>query len=121
LPLTQTAPGPWRTDWAPLLPVLLDTTRSPASRAACFHATLAHALLQQARQARALHPIHHIGLSGGVFQNRVLTEQVCRLLTGDGFSVNLPTAVPVNDAGISYGQVIEFAAGSRNQDDPYPL
>jgi hydrogenase maturation protein HypF len=37
----------------------------------------------------------------------VLTEQALALLTADGFSVHLPERLPVNDAGISFGQVIE--------------
>jgi len=52
-------------------------------------------------------------LSGGVFQNRALTEQAVALLENDGFRVMLPEAVPVNDAGISFGQVIEY--GMRNE------
>ncbi len=113
LPLLPDANGLWVCDWEPLLPLLLDETRPAALRAACFHATLAHALLTQALQARESHGIERIGLSGGVFQNRVLTETACRLLAAAGFDVTLPEHIPINDAGISYGQVIEF--GSREQ------
>jgi hydrogenase maturation factor HypF (carbamoyltransferase family) len=35
---------------------------------------------------------------------------VVTLLENNGFSVMLPEDIPVNDAGISFGQVIEFAA-----------
>jgi hydrogenase maturation protein HypF len=84
-----------------------------ALRAAGFHTSLAHALLAQALQARESHGIERIGLSGGVFQNRVLTDTTCCLLAAAGFDVALPEHIPVNDAGISYGQVIEF--GSREQ------
>jgi len=69
--------------------------------------------LQQSRQARSSQGVSDIGLSGGVFQNRVLTEQAVALLENDGFNVILPEAVPVNDAGISFGQVIEY--GMRNE------
>ncbi|MDH3871382.1 MAG: carbamoyltransferase HypF [Gammaproteobacteria bacterium] len=110
LPLTQQTSGLWTCDWEPLLPVLLDTKRSMGERAACFHASLAATLLQQARQARAEHGVNRIGLSGGVFQNRVLTEQAMTLLEHDGFEVTLPDGIPVNDAGLSFGQVIEYAA-----------
>jgi len=113
LPLLAAASGLWVCNWEPLLPVLLDTSTPAAQRAACFHSTLAHALLAQAVQARDSHGIERIGLSGGVFQNRVLTETACRLLASAGFDVTLPLHIPVNDAGISYGQVIEF--GSREQ------
>jgi hydrogenase maturation protein HypF len=99
------------TNWAPLVPVMLDSTLSVAARADLFHASLARALLQQARAIRDTHGVNHVGFCGGVFQNRVLTEQALALLTAEGFSVHLPERVPVNDAGISFGQVIEYAFG----------
>jgi hydrogenase maturation protein HypF len=37
-----------------------------------------------------------------------LTEDAFTLLSGDGFLVHLPEVIPVNDAGISFGQVIEY-------------
>ncbi|HDY82414.1 MAG TPA: carbamoyltransferase HypF, partial [Halieaceae bacterium] len=107
LPLTTTADGLWQSDWAPLLPVLLDSKRPVNERAAVFHASLADTLLQQARQARTQHGVNRIGLSGGVFQNRVLTELVMVLLENDDFQVHLPEEIPVNDAGLSFGQVLE--------------
>ena len=54
--------------------VLLDDSRSGTERASVFHASMADTLLQQARLARSAQDISEIGLSGGVFQNRVLTE-----------------------------------------------
>jgi len=110
LPLEQDTEGVWRTDWSPLLPLLLDDARTRAERAADFHATLAGIILRQARQARASHGVNRIGLCGGVFQNRRLTGQALSLLTGSGFRVDLPDTVPLNDAGISAGQILEHAA-----------
>ncbi len=112
LPLTQQASGLWTSDWEPLLPVLLDASRRSGERAACFHASMANTLLQQARCARDAHAIDCIGLSGGVFQNRILTQQAMVLLEQDGFDVTLPETIPVNDAGLCFGQVIEYAAAS---------
>lgn len=109
LPLEQDASGLWLTDWEPLLDVLLDASRTIADRSACFHASMADCILQQARRARSDHGTRLIGLSGGVFQNRILTEQVISLLENDGFAVRMPETIPVNDAGISFGQVIEYA------------
>jgi hydrogenase maturation protein HypF len=43
-----------------------------------------------------------------VFQNRLLTELALAGLAGAGFRVHLPEHVPVNDAGVSFGQVIEY-------------
>jgi hydrogenase maturation protein HypF len=65
-------------------------------------------MLQQARAIRAQHGVNRVSCSGGVFQNRILTEHALALLTGDGFEVHLPELIPVNDAGISFGQVIEY-------------
>ena len=101
--------GVLRTDWAPLVPMLLDTNLSIAQRAACFHTSLAHALRDQARQIRNCHGDFAIGLGGGVFQNRLLTAQIIALLDIDGFRVYLPEKIPVNDGGLSFGQIIEVA------------
>jgi hydrogenase maturation protein HypF len=108
LPLTREPLGLWRTDWAPLLPMLGDTARQPAERAARFHLSLAQALVEQAKQLHTQTGIRSVGLTGGVFQNRVLAEAATDLLERAGFDVHLPQRVPVNDAGLSFGQVIEF-------------
>ena len=115
LPLTRNAGAVWQTDWEALLPMLLNNRYSVETRASIFHASLAHALLQQARQARSEHGIRHIGLAGGVFQNRVLTDQACSLLENDAFEVHLPEDIPVNDGGLCVGQVLEYALGQQAQ------
>jgi activator of 2-hydroxyglutaryl-CoA dehydratase len=55
--------------------VLMDETRQ-AERAHVFHASLAQALADQAVLIHQRQPFQAIGLSGGVFQNRYLTELV---------------------------------------------
>ena len=80
-------------------------------RAALFHASMAQALRQQALALREEHGVNRVSFSGGVFQNRLLTEQAMALLKEDGFEVYLQELVPVNDAGISFGQVIEYGFG----------
>jgi hydrogenase maturation protein HypF len=110
LPLTQDEAGIWRSDWAPLVPALLDAARSPAARAQLLHASLAQALCDQARAVRERSGCTRVGLTGGVFQNRVLTERVDASLTRLGFEVLIPAQLPVNDAAISFGQLIEAAA-----------
>ncbi len=107
LPLAKNADGVWQSDWAPLLPYLMDAHRPVAQRAAGFHASLAQALLAQARAVRAEHDIARVGLTGGVFQNRVLTELAIAALEDAGFIVHVPQEMPVNDGGLSFGQVIE--------------
>jgi hydrogenase maturation protein HypF len=110
LPLSCDATGVWRSDWAPLVPAMLDERRTTAARAALLHASLAQALCEQAVAIRHQSGVARVGLSGGVFQNRILTERVQVLLKAAGFEVLIPRCLPVNDAGISYGQLIEAAA-----------
>ena len=110
LPLARDATGIWRTDWAPLVTAMRDARHSVAVRAAVFHSSLAQALYAQALAIRKYTGVARVGLSGGVFQNRVLTEQAHALLTAGGFDVLIPERLPVNDAAISYGQLIEATA-----------
>jgi hydrogenase maturation protein HypF len=100
-------------DWGPLIPMLMDPSRTPTERAARFHLSMAHTLLQQAKRIRQDTGVNSIGLAGGVFQNRVLTEKSIELLSNEGFAVTLPLLMPVNDAAISFGQIVEYGY-SRN-------
>jgi hydrogenase maturation protein HypF len=113
LPMSQNESGLWISDWSVLLPMLRDDSRPVANRSACFHASMANNLLQQAVQISTEHSVRNIALSGGVFQNRFLTELTAELLENAGFDVHIPDTIPVNDAGLSYGQIIEFV--SRQQ------
>jgi len=109
-PLQKFADGTVRTDWEPLLAMMTDDRQSPTLRAEAFHSSMAEALRAQARFVRESHHVDQIGLAGGVFQNRVLTDQVVRLLEADGFSVYLNQLLPCNDAALSFGQAAEWAA-----------
>jgi hydrogenase maturation protein HypF len=110
LPLARRDDGIWQSDWAPLLDHLRNASRSIAARAAVFHATLAELLLAQARAVRAEHGVSVIGLTGGVFQNRLLCERIVVAARRDGFTVQIPEKLPCNDAGLSFGQLIEVGA-----------
>ncbi len=113
LPLVENAAGVFISDWGPLLPFLLDTGTSPAERGSVFHATLAQAIAGQAQAIRARCGVSRVGLSGGVFQNRLLTEQAQEALLSLGFEVFLQENIPAGDGGLSFGQVIEAGAGRR--------
>lgn len=108
LPLVEDLQGVWRADWQPLLTLLLDDDLSVAQRAATFHETLAQLLLHQAEMLRKVEGEFVVGLSGGVFQNRRLSERVLSLLGQQGFKAYLPQSIPVSDAGLAYGQVLEY-------------
>src|SRR5262249_57461728 len=49
-------------------------------------------------------------LSGGCFQNRLLTEELVHLLRSAGFSILLHAEVPPNDGGLALGQAAVAAA-----------
>ena len=111
LSLRESADGVRRTDWAPLLTMLGDARRSQRERAEAFHGSLARSLVDTARQAREERGVQRVGLGGGVFQNRFLTEHVVAMLREARFEVFLPSVLPCNDAALSYGQAAEIAAG----------
>jgi hydrogenase maturation protein HypF len=110
LRLSRRSDGVLQADWAPLVALLLDETRSPRHRAAAFHASLARCLVDQAITVRHSHGAFAVGLTGGVFQNRLLAEMALHGLREAGLRTYLPIRVPCNDAGLSFGQIIEAAA-----------
>lgn len=107
LPLARDEAGVWRSDWTSLLALMLDKDLTQSVRAARFHSSMAHALLAQAIAVREQAGIDCVGLAGGVFQNRILTEHVLSLLAKERFEVLVPELLPLNDAAISFGQIIE--------------
>jgi hydrogenase maturation protein HypF len=110
LPLRLRQDGILECDWKPLLLLLNDATLGIAQRGGLFHSTLAHAALQQAKVLREKYGAFSVGLSGGVFQNRLLAEKAVSLLEAAKFKVFLPYNIPCNDGGISFGQLVEASA-----------
>lgn len=107
LPLVQDDKGIWRSDWTPLLTMLQNEKLSKPERAGQFHASLAETIVRQAIRIRKTNRVDRVGLCGGVFQNKRLTELALARLKREGFEVYLPKRLPANDAAISYGQIIE--------------
>jgi len=109
----ETAPYPcaltegWPADvlLEPLVREMVADAGQPARLAARFHAWAAEMIVRIAERARQEEGTRVVGLSGGVFQNRVLTELTREKLGARGFSVLLNHLVPPNDGGISLGQV----------------
>jgi hydrogenase maturation protein HypF len=99
-------------DWAPLVEELLRDGLSGVSiarRAARFHRGLAQALVQVTTPFRA----RSVLLSGGVFQNRVLTEEAIRMLRAAGREPIWHQHVPPGDGGIAVGQALAAAIADR--------
>ncbi|GBD08465.1 Carbamoyltransferase HypF [Candidatus Thermoflexus japonica] len=102
--------GPaWILDWEPLLRAILEDLRCGVERekiAARFHNALVQAIVQVAREIGE----SRVALSGGCFQNRLLTERAARRLREAGFTVLIHRQIPPNDGGISLGQILIAAA-----------
>lgn len=94
-----------------VLAVLEDLSRGtdPATVAARFHAALARGVARMCRALREETGLERVALSGGVFQNRLLTPLVVELLEEKGFRCLLHRRVPCNDGGISLGQAVAAA------------
>ena len=92
-------------DWGPLISALMadKVAGVPVPRiAARFHNGLVEWILEVAASSK----LKEIVLSGGVFQNRYLTERAAALLESRGFVVHTHQRVPPNDGGIALGQVV---------------
>jgi hydrogenase maturation protein HypF len=96
-------------DWRPLLVGVLDDLANaipiPAI-AARFHNGLVGGIAAVANAAGE----PRVALTGGVFQNRLLTERTVDRLGADGFEVLLHRVLPPNDGGIAAGQAAVAAA-----------
>ncbi|WP_308367351.1 MULTISPECIES: carbamoyltransferase HypF [unclassified Microbulbifer] len=96
--------GRWVIDWVPTVVALMEEGRkgtSIADRSAAFHNTLAQIVLSVALNIGE----EHVFLSGGVFQNRRLTETAAALLRRNDFRVHCHSSIPPNDGGIALGQI----------------
>ena len=71
-----------------------------------FHKTLIHIFHEIALEARNESGINTVVLSGGVFQNQILFENLIPVLVSSGFQVYTHSSVPTNDGGIALGQVM---------------
>ena len=97
-------------DWQPAFYAMTDSSRSVSQRAGYFHCLLANTVAAIAQRYVETEQIDYVGLGGGVFQNRRLTELIASKLDTLGIRCRLSANIPVNDGGISYGQLIEYAA-----------
>lgn len=72
--------------------------------AARFHLGLSEALVQVVLQLREQSAFSQVALTGGVFQNQLLYQQVCQRLNNRNLDVLVHSGIPPNDGGLSLGQ-----------------
>ncbi len=107
LPLQADAQGVWCIDWQPLLAAMLRDDVPMATRAMQCHLSLAQGIVALAQRLHAQRPFDAVGMSGGVFQNKLLAELALQGLHEAGFAAFLPQRFPCNDGGIALGQLME--------------
>lgn len=86
---------------------------APAVIAAAFHESLGTAAAAMAVRLAAANGLTTVALSGGVFQNVILTRVVTRELEAAGLAVLRHHQIPPNDGGISIGQAAIGAGAPR--------
>ena len=107
---------PLKIDPAPVVRSIVDDILAGVDRrsiSGAFHNSVADMILKVADVLRAATGISRIALSGGVFQNALLTTRATHLLARTGFAVYTQRMVPCNDGGLSLGQAYVVALGSR--------
>ena len=98
---------PWVIDFAPTVRQLVEARLNGEERellATRFHATVGHSLLSAVEKAGQETGLSVVALSGGVFQNQLLTSALARDLGARGLTVYRHSLVPPNDGGLSLGQ-----------------
>jgi hydrogenase maturation protein HypF len=109
-------------DFRPLLEsVVYDRTRGRSTReiARAFQRGIAHGVYTAIRRVCEEYGIRTVVLSGGVFQNELLLEDLKPLLEQEHLQVWTNHAVPPNDGGISLGQAA-LAVFEQNAADGAP-
>ena len=109
-PLVEAYPFPYggaELDFRPLLQAVIRDrlrARSIAEIARAFQLGVAHGLCDALVSVCRDHSLNVIVLSGGVFQNELLLEDLRSAITPDGIEIWTNQVVPPNDGGISLGQ-----------------
>ncbi|WP_376796923.1 carbamoyltransferase HypF [Thermogemmatispora sp.] len=121
--ILRSGQGPLQIDVAPLLSALIEDLQRGgelARLARRFHCSLAAMFCDLCQQIRAASGLSQVALSGGVFQNRLLLEELVNELQANGFTVYLNRRVPPNDGGLSLGQLAVAAARLAAESEAVP-
>lgn len=93
-----------RLDWRPALSALAGGQDDIPHAALAFHLGLAGALSVAVRDLCQQHDLQAVALSGGVWQNQLLTLLISEKLRESKLKLLTHCVVPANDGGISLGQ-----------------
>lgn len=96
-------------DPTPMLAAIIDGRAagvSVAEIAGRFHCTLAEMVEEMCAEISKRTSLKRVVLSGGVFQNCLLTELTVSRLEMSGFEVLTHSLVPPNDGGLALGQAV---------------
>ncbi|WP_413165133.1 carbamoyltransferase HypF [Aeromonas salmonicida] len=102
--LHQSAEGPLLIEWAELLNLLI-SEQSKGTSTASLAAGFIHAISKLVVALAEHFPGYPVALGGGVFQNRVLMDQLVPGLEAAGRQVLTSETLPLNDGGIAAGQL----------------
>jgi len=94
-------------DFRPLLGAVVTDRRSgrdPAEIARAFQRGIARGVAEAARELARVQGVDVVVISGGVFQNELLVEDLKADLENSGSELWANQSVPANDGGISLGQ-----------------
>jgi hydrogenase maturation protein HypF len=80
-----------------------------------FHRTIAEGIAVAVARLASEEGVRRVALGGGVFQNQLLLEMVVDRLIAYGLEPLIPSMVPANDGGISYGQLAAAAWRLRTE------
>jgi|AntRauTorcE11898_2_1112593.scaffolds.fasta_scaffold02539_2 hydrogenase maturation protein HypF len=83
--------------------------------AARFHNTVVQMTEYGVEKLSASTGLKKVVLSGGIFQNKYITEQTTKRLNQNGFDVFMNEKVPSNDGGIALGQMAIAAKKLKNK------
>jgi hydrogenase maturation protein HypF len=115
---------PMRLDVIPMIRAIVSDLQQGVSVpqiAGRFHRSVAKMLAETCAQIQMQARVQEqkdlkiVALSGGVFQNRLLLEQLIARLKGMGFEVYINRRIPPNNEGISLGQAAIAAARIQKQ------
>lgn len=102
--------GLFYVDWTPSFAAVAENPQDIAGRqsawAMAFHRAVASAATEMIEYGLSSTGGRYVGLSGGVFMNRILNELLAARLAEKGIEALVHRQIPPNDGGIAFGQAV---------------